>query len=372
MRLLTAAALLLSASMLSGTPAFAAAEPPAGLSVRETGAGVFITDAKGMALYTYAQDNTPGKSACKADCLKAWPAAVAPADAKANGKWSVITRDDGTLQWAYRGKPLYTYAKDSYAGGALGDRVGNAWSVAFEPIATPPGIAVRSIYVGRVLTDARGHTLYMRSDEKAGGKSACTEACAETWSAVTAPQMANAMGDWTPVPREDGSLQWSYKGKRLYTNAHDVKPGQLEGEGVDKVWTAVVLEPAAPLPSWVTVRRADMGEIYADEKGMTLYTFSGSMAKIKETMCDDACMAKVWKPVVADANAKPTGEWTILNDKDETGKERKVWAYKGNIVYTHTRDTAPGGVSGDKWTAGVGGFGGQWAVLPRKRDYEEQ
>lgn len=27
-------------------------------------------------------------------------------------KWIHITRDDGTMQWAYDGKPLYTFVKD--------------------------------------------------------------------------------------------------------------------------------------------------------------------------------------------------------------------------------------------------------------------
>ena len=35
-----------------------------------------------------------------------------------------ITRDDGTKQWAYKGKPLYTFARDTKAGDATGDGKG--------------------------------------------------------------------------------------------------------------------------------------------------------------------------------------------------------------------------------------------------------
>ncbi len=356
-------ALLASAFAL---PAIAAQDVPAGITARETPAGVYFANDKGMALYTYAQDK-PGKSVCNAACAKAWPPLAATADAKPQGEWSVIKRDDGSLQWALHEMPVYTYVRDSYPGGALGDRVGNAWNVAFDPILMPPGINVRATYLGRVLVDARGLTLYTRKDEKPDGKAACTDNCLQTWTPLAAPIMANKIGDFTPVKREDGSLQWAYKGQRLYLNTTDFKPAQTSGEGVDKVWHSVVLDPAPALPSWVTVQRADMGEIFANEKGLALYVVAGTLDKVKELMCDDACIAKYWDTVPATADAKPTGDWTILKQGDDLR-----WAYKGNVVYTHKRDKAVGAVGGDKFAAGVGGFGGSWAPITRKRDYEEQ
>ena len=44
--------------------------------------------------------------------------------------WTVITRDDGSKQWAYQGKPLYTWLKDTKPGDRTGDGVNNAWRVA--------------------------------------------------------------------------------------------------------------------------------------------------------------------------------------------------------------------------------------------------
>jgi predicted lipoprotein with Yx(FWY)xxD motif len=89
--------------------------------------GAFVA-ADGKPLYTFARDATPGKSACNGQCATAWPPLTAPADAKADGDWSVVTRDDGTKQWAYKGKPLYTYAKDMAGSAATG--VSDNWPLA--------------------------------------------------------------------------------------------------------------------------------------------------------------------------------------------------------------------------------------------------
>ena len=56
---------------------------------------------------------------------------MASATATATGEWTVVTRDDGSKQWAYKAKPLYTYAKDSKAGDISGDGFLNgAWHIA--------------------------------------------------------------------------------------------------------------------------------------------------------------------------------------------------------------------------------------------------
>ena len=84
-----------------------------------------------MTLYTFDRDAMgSGKSVCNADCAANWPPLLAPANARAIGHWNVITRDDGTRQWAYKGKPVYYWAKDSKPGDATGDGAGNAWRVA--------------------------------------------------------------------------------------------------------------------------------------------------------------------------------------------------------------------------------------------------
>jgi hypothetical protein len=54
----------------------------------------------------------------------------ADAGAADDGDWTVITRDDGSKQWAYKGKPLYTYRVDAPGKPASG--VGPAWPLAVK------------------------------------------------------------------------------------------------------------------------------------------------------------------------------------------------------------------------------------------------
>jgi predicted lipoprotein with Yx(FWY)xxD motif len=55
---------------------------------------------------------------------------MAGADAKADGAWSIVTRDDGSKQWALKGMPVYYWAKDTKPGDRTGDGVNNVWRLA--------------------------------------------------------------------------------------------------------------------------------------------------------------------------------------------------------------------------------------------------
>jgi predicted lipoprotein with Yx(FWY)xxD motif len=55
---------------------------------------------------------------------------VAAADAKPEGKWTIVDRTDGTKMWAYAGRPLYTWIKDTKPGDVTGDMVEGLWHVA--------------------------------------------------------------------------------------------------------------------------------------------------------------------------------------------------------------------------------------------------
>ena len=92
--------------------------------------GVLATSA-GATLYTFDKDVAgSGKSACNGGCATNWPPLAAQASDAASGDWSIVTRDDGSKQWAYKGSPLYTYAKDAKAGDTTGDGKGNVWHLA--------------------------------------------------------------------------------------------------------------------------------------------------------------------------------------------------------------------------------------------------
>ncbi|WP_271409822.1 COG4315 family predicted lipoprotein [Pseudomonas sp. Q1-7] len=113
---------LLAGALLSWPLAGLAAEP----AMEKDG---MLVDANGMTLYTYDKDSG-GKSACNGQCAQNWPPLMAEADAKAEGEWSLVTRDDGSMQWAYDGKPLYTFVMDKKAGDVTGDGKMGVWHVA--------------------------------------------------------------------------------------------------------------------------------------------------------------------------------------------------------------------------------------------------
>lgn len=104
--------------------------PPAPPAPAKTSDGVLV-DTKGMTLYTFDRDMTPGKSVCNGPCATNWPPLFASDKDAATGNWSIVTRDDGKKQWAYKGRPLYLWAKDTKPGDKTGEGMaGNTWHVA--------------------------------------------------------------------------------------------------------------------------------------------------------------------------------------------------------------------------------------------------
>lgn len=118
---------------LVSTLVLAIAAASAGLAqaaapVKTTG-GMLVNTA-GMTLYTFDNDTAgSGKSACNSPCAGIWPPVMAEADAKPEGDMTLVTRDDGTKQWAYKGKPVYLYKSDMKAGDMTGDNFKNVWHV---------------------------------------------------------------------------------------------------------------------------------------------------------------------------------------------------------------------------------------------------
>jgi predicted lipoprotein with Yx(FWY)xxD motif len=90
-----------------------------------------VTDPSGLTLYTFDRDTAgSGKSVCNGPCAANWPAFAAPATAVPTEGYSIVIRDDGSRQWALKGKPLYTFVKDSKPGDKNGDGfLNNQWHV---------------------------------------------------------------------------------------------------------------------------------------------------------------------------------------------------------------------------------------------------
>jgi len=119
------------------------------------------------------------------------------------------------------------------------------------------------------------------------------------------------------------------------------------------------------------------GPVFANSKGMTLYDWprrslrngaagdnkDDSECSYTKTTADAGIMspypaglvvpdlaqrpscAQAWPPVLASADAKPVGSWTVFTRKD--GKRQ--WAYDGYALYTSSLDRSRGDVLGASW-----------------------
>jgi predicted lipoprotein with Yx(FWY)xxD motif len=99
------------------------------IKTQDTPRGAVLADAKGMTLYTFDKD-AGGKSMCNGPCAANWPPLTADSYDKPEGKFTVITRDDGTKQWAVDGKPVYRWKNDKAPGDTTGDGFNGVWHVA--------------------------------------------------------------------------------------------------------------------------------------------------------------------------------------------------------------------------------------------------
>jgi predicted lipoprotein with Yx(FWY)xxD motif len=123
---------------------------------------------------------------------------------------------------------------------------GDASSAAQQKSSKGALVASRKTAIGRVLVDARGHTLYLFDKDKRG-MSACNGACVAYWPPVitTAKPRAGAgvhASKLGMTRRADGRRQVTYAGHPLYAFIGDKKAGQTSGEGLTDfgaAWDAV-------------------------------------------------------------------------------------------------------------------------------------
>ena len=126
------AAIMMSAYTTMGSSYTSMGSGPSSMStapVRVEGGILVNTD--GMTLYTFDRDPSNfRKSMCNGRCAKNWPPLLAFPNDIADDDWSIIHRDDESLQWAYKGKPLYLWSLDKKPGDKTGDGLNNLWHVA--------------------------------------------------------------------------------------------------------------------------------------------------------------------------------------------------------------------------------------------------
>lgn len=226
--------------------------------------GRLIVNSEEYSVYTWDGDE-PNKSNCHDECLADWSPVIAPETAVEQGKWTTVERSPGINQWAFGGKPLYTYDKDLDIRSFLGADV-PGWHNVYTQRALPPPeefTVQDAAFGGQVLADSRGRTIYLyncRDDSLA--QLACdhpdtTQAyrlaicgdgdpalCREAFPYVVAsPDAKVASRLWSVMainpntgrraaPGEPDTLHvWAYRDRPVYTYGGDHSPGVTNGDG---------------------------------------------------------------------------------------------------------------------------------------------
>jgi predicted lipoprotein with Yx(FWY)xxD motif len=116
------------------TPSYAnttpQASPEAGGNTVTTKSGVkgdYLVGGSGMTLYIFDIDSV-GVSNCSGSCAGLWPPYTTPSvPVNLPTGVATITRSDGSIQFTYKGLPIYYYAGDTQIGDLNGDGVGGTW-----------------------------------------------------------------------------------------------------------------------------------------------------------------------------------------------------------------------------------------------------
>jgi len=99
---------------------------PPGVTVTPSDYGPIFANHDGKTLYSVSAemlDKIARESMCDDTCKQEnWTAVIAPSGSVPMGNWSLVPMPDGQLQWAYRGRLLYTFNRDQLPGEIFGDR----------------------------------------------------------------------------------------------------------------------------------------------------------------------------------------------------------------------------------------------------------
>ncbi|MBD24176.1 MAG: hypothetical protein CMG46_04135 [Candidatus Marinimicrobia bacterium] len=350
---------------------------------------IAYTDISGMTLY-FNDFDSDKVIFCVDECAIKWPPAAAPTYAKPFGDWSVVDRPNGSKQWAFKGKPLYTYSEDIGVGAiaghsayllARGPNAGprgayrgerpkeqplpDGWHAALlypaSDVILPPGISIKDISdaLGIVLVGASGQTLYVFGGDINKEEEVCGDPRCD-WRPLAAPQLAASIGNFDFIIREDGIRQWTYKGLPLYSYGKDYAPGDAFGIGVHSDWHAAYTVRYYK-PSNVLVGHNPMlGKVMSTTKGQTLYKRDGYIfasggghglrhgapnrpAVGRDIGINARCVVECekWNPFLAPADANPRGNWDVTEREDGS----KQWVYRGFALWTYSGDLEPGSVN---------------------------
>jgi predicted lipoprotein with Yx(FWY)xxD motif len=310
-------------------------------------------------------------------CVQLWPPAMAAPDAKPIGEFSIVSRPDGSRQWAYGGYALYTSVRDTRPGDVTERRPSVAADVpgmrepVGPPTKIPPQFVIHRHNTGLMLATHDNKSVYT-FDKDGVDKSNCFGSCLEEWTPVLAPEFLRPQGRWTIFERAPGIRQWAYRSKPLYTYNDDGKPFGMEGSDIPG-WHNAYIKVAPPPPAGFSIQDSRAGQVLADPNGKTVYIYHCTDDALDQLPCDnpdtpqayrfaicgggdpERCL-KTWPPILARKDAKiPSHSWTVAAIDPKTGHYARpndpdalyIWQFKGKPVYTYIKDREPGDIEGD-------------------------
>jgi predicted lipoprotein with Yx(FWY)xxD motif len=215
--------------------------------------------------------------------------------------------------------------------------------VATAPPASANAIKTTSSFLGTVLTDSQGRTLYFfASDIPGSGQSTCYGGCAKFWPVFynAAPDIAPplAPADFGVITRTDGTKQTTYDGWPLYYFSKDTSAGEMKGENVAGNWSV-----AKPDYTVMYSQQPGVGTFLTDGAGMTLYFRATDQPDT--VTCTGSCAAN-WPPFSSGPLVAPS----LLKGSDFAGGKRPDGTvqtlYMDRPLYYFAKDTKPGDMNG--------------------------
>ncbi|GAA2092801.1 hypothetical protein GCM10009841_01970 [Microlunatus panaciterrae] len=105
-------------------------------------------------------------------------------------------------------------------------------------------LSVADSSLGKIIVDAHQMTAYYFTKDTANsGKSACAGPCLQAWPPITTtsdkPVVEGITGKVATITLADGKKQLTVNGMPIYLFANDKSPGDVNGQGVNKVWYVV-------------------------------------------------------------------------------------------------------------------------------------
>lgn len=333
-----------------------------------------VSDNVGNPYYYRADPDAP----CDAACMEDRSPVAPPEGVELVGQWSVVDAG-GDQQLAFRGRPLYTYGGEPEpVNKQVGEDRGanrlpppegldpdNGWEVLRtvpDWVELPLGFATKESVVaqGQILVTQEERPLYSfsGSDEQA-------LQLPRSWIPFTAGLLDIPRGRFTIAERSDGLLVWEFDGEPLFTYNGDIEIGDLNGQNVNPaVEPAVLNQYFVPEGIVVAADQRRGGRLVDASTGHTLYArdrhfysdysyYSRGAGRgspdtgrvLGVSTCDAACETE-WAPLIAPADAKGGGNWTLMDRPD--GQQQ--WAYRGYALYSY-RNEEPGQTLGqERWT----------------------